>query len=65
MQTGQASGALDVGNIIGKIRDIPRAAAITEGQKRTRPGTRPPNTTKTEPQDYDFIQVRRRLCRCK
>ena len=47
---------MDVTNIIGKLRDIPRAAAITEGQKR-RPGTRPPNTTRTEPQDYDFIQV--------
>lgn len=47
---------MDVGQIIGKIRDIPRAAAITEGQKR-KPGTRPPGSARVEPQDYDFIQV--------
>lgn len=56
LQPQTQSGAMDVGQIIGKIRDIPRAAAITEGQKR-KPGTRPPNSAKVEPQDYDFIQV--------
>ena len=61
-QAQAQAGAMDVGQIIGKIRDIPRAAAITEGQKR-KPGARPPGSARVDQQDYDVIQVSRRLPR--
>jgi cGMP-dependent protein kinase 2 len=54
-QAQAQAGAMDVGQIIGKIRDIPRAAAITEGQKR-KPGARPPGSARVDQQDYDVIQ---------
>lgn len=61
LQTQAQSGAMDVGQIIGKIRDIPRAAAITEGQKR-KPGAQPPGSARVDQQDFDFIQVHVACC---
>lgn len=44
--------------LLGKLRDIPRAAAITEGKTRTRGAGRPPNTVAADQADYGYIQVR-------
>lgn len=55
---GDSSGpGTDFSNLLGKLRDIPRAAAITEGKTRTRGAGRPPGTLATEMADYDYIQV--------
>eukprot|EP00208_Stichococcus_sp_RCC1054_P000748 CAMPEP_0206148736 /NCGR_PEP_ID=MMETSP1473-20131121/37408_1 /ASSEMBLY_ACC=CAM_ASM_001109 /TAXON_ID=1461547 /ORGANISM="Stichococcus sp, Strain RCC1054" /LENGTH=739 /DNA_ID=CAMNT_0053546159 /DNA_START=267 /DNA_END=2486 /DNA_ORIENTATION=- len=42
--------------LLGKLRDIPRAAAITEGKTRTRGAGRPPNTVAADQADYGYIQ---------
>jgi hypothetical protein len=55
--------AQDATNFIGeglaRLRDnIPRAGAITEGQKRRGAPKLPPNSVKASAEDYDFVEVR-------
>ncbi len=54
---GESQPGTDFNTLLSKLRDIPRAAAITEGKTRTRGGGRPPNTFAVDAPDCDFIQV--------
>lgn len=54
---GQVGGA-ETNTLLGRLRDIPRAAAITEGKARGKRGTRPHNSQPTQSADFGFIQVR-------
>lgn len=48
----------ETNTLLGRLRDIPRAAAITEGKAHGRRSTRPHNSQPTQPADFGFIQVR-------